>query len=280
MSNEAEDNVLFTSTQGAVRVLKINDPATRNSIGPEFFEAASQAISEANSQSGIGAVVIAGAGDFFSSGGNLKMLAQVGQRAPEERRARLELLHDLIRNIRKSPKPVIAAVEGGASGAGMSLALAADLLVAAHDAFFSAAYVKAGLTPDGGLTALLAESLPRQFATQLCLTGERVGAARLHELGVVNSLSEPGQALASAIELGQQLALGPERAIGRILGLCASAPHLDLKEQMDCEAQSMTDSLGDAEAAEGIAAVLARRSTDFVVLRQAESEATNRFGRA
>lgn len=267
MSHEPSSEVLITSTHGAVRVLTINDPATRNSIGPEFFQAASQALTEALESKDIGAIVIEGANNFFSSGGNLHALAEVGHSAPEIRRARLELLHDLIRAIRKSPKPVIAAVEGGAAGAGMSLALSTDLLVAANNAFFSAAYIKAGLTPDGGLTALLAESLPRQFATQLCLTGERVSATRMHELGVVNTLSEPGEALKTALAVGQALAQGPERATGRILGLCASAPHLSLEDQMDREADAMVQSLGDQEGVEGIAAVLGRRPTDFVSLR-------------
>lgn len=261
-------DVMLTRTEGAVLVLTINNPATRNSIGPEFFQAASGALAGATGDPAVGAVVIAGAGDFFSSGGNLNQLAATREITPEARRARLELLHGLIREIRRSPKPVITAVEGGAAGAGMSLALSGDLMVAARNAFFAASYVKAGLTPDGGLTSLLAESVPRQLLTQICLTGERVSAERMHALGVVTTLTEPGRAEAAAIEMGRQLAQGPERATGRILDLCRTAPVLPLEEQMDREARSMVASLGDPEAAEGIAAVLGRRSTDFVSLRR------------
>ncbi|MBO1267747.1 oxepin-CoA hydrolase, alternative type [Arthrobacter cavernae] len=259
--------VLLARNEGAALVLTINNPATRNSIGPEFFQAAREALNAAAADPVVGAIVFTGAGGFFSSGGNLNQLAATRELTAEARRARLELLHGLIRAIRNNPKPVIMAVEGGAAGAGMSLALAGDLLVAARNAFFAAAYIKAGLTPDGGLTALLAESVPRQFLTRMCLTGERVSAERMHALGVVGTLAEPGSAEAAAIGLARQLARGPERATARILGLCRTAPALPLDEQMEREAGSMVESLGDSEAVEGIAAVLGRRNPDFDALR-------------
>ncbi|MGO4611721.1 enoyl-CoA hydratase-related protein, partial [Variovorax sp. 2RAF20] len=82
----------------------------------------------------------------------------------------------LIRGIRDCGKPVIAAVEGGAAGAGLSMALACDMLVSARDAFYTVAYVKVGLTPDGGATAFLAEFVSRQVLTEMCLTGDRMTA--------------------------------------------------------------------------------------------------------
>ena len=260
-------DVLLARTDGPVLVLAINNPALRNAIGPEFFRAASTELARAAADSTVGAIVFTGAGGFFCSGGNLNDLAANRERGPEVRRERLELLHQTILDIRTSPKPVIMAVEGGATGAGMALALAGDLLVAARNAFFAASYIKAGLTPDGGLTALLAESMPRQALTHLCLTGERQGAERMHQWGVVTTLVEKGHAVDAAIELGRQLAAGPERATGRILGLCRDARMHTLAGQMEREADAMVASQGDDEAAEGIAAVLGRRDADFVSLR-------------
>lgn len=260
MNAAIRDQVMLSSRIDRVLQLRIHSPATRNSIGPAFFEAAGQALREAQDDPRIGAIVIAGHGDFFSSGGNLHQLAAMAGKTEPERLARLEIFHGLIRQIRRSGKPVIMAVEGGAAGAGMSLALSGDLLISSKGAFFTAAYVKAGLTPDGGLTALLSESLPRQLVTHLCLTGARISSERLHEMGVVNELSDPGEAVDRAMELGRRLAEGPARATARILQLCDSAVTADLDTQLGCEAELMVQSLGDPEAREGIARVLKPRA--------------------
>lgn len=271
-------DVLRVRTKERVMVMTINDPSTRNSIGPEFFHAAREALAEASVDPTVGAIVIVGAGGFFSSGGNLHRLAANREHDPAVRREGIDLLNDVILHIRQSPQPVITAVEGGAAGAGMALALAGDLLVAARDSFFAASYIKAGLTPDGGLTALLAESMPRQAITQLCLTGERIGAERMHGFGVVAAVAEPGRAEADAIDLGRRLAEGPARATGRILDLCRTAHTHGLAEQMEREAVAMVVSQGDVEAAEGICAVLERRRANFGSLPRdaAASADTNR----
>lgn len=260
-------DVLLARTEGHVLVLTINSPSTRNSIGPEFFQTLSRTLAATAGDPAVGAVVITGSDRFFCSGGNLHQLAGTRNLDAEARRSRIDLLHRMILDIRSFPKPVITAVEGGAAGAGLSLALAGDLLVAARNAFFSAAYIKAGLTPDGGLTALLAESVPRQALTQMCLTGERVGAERMHALGAVTALVEAGHAEAKAIELATKLARGPEHATERILGLCRTAHTQTLEAQLDDEAGAMVASMVDPEAVEGISAVLARRAADFTALR-------------
>ncbi|HJX79271.1 oxepin-CoA hydrolase, alternative type [Glutamicibacter sp.] len=268
MNSPTEPDVLLTETIGDVLVLSINSIATRNSVGPEFFRQAALSIKAAGASKSIGAIVLTGAGGFFSSGGNLKQLELIGQATAMVRRSRLELLHELIREIKSCPKPVIMAVEGGAAGAGMSLALAGDLLVSSNTAFFSAAYIKAGLSPDGGLTASLAQCLPRQLFTELCLLGQRIEAKRLYGLGVVNVLTEPGDAQRAAVALGKQLALGPQRATARILELCQSAIANSFEQQLEAEAHAMVASLVDTESSEGVAAVRERRRPDFRSLRR------------
>jgi len=166
--------VLLTRREGAVLVLSNNNPAARNALSPEFYAALTQALAQAQADPAVGAIVLTGEGGHFCSGGDLRQLARRRELPVEERRAKLEGLHDLIRAVRDCRKPVIAAVEGAAAGAGLSLALACDMLVAAKNAVFSVAYVKVGLTPDGGATAFLAEFVSRQVLTELCLTGERI----------------------------------------------------------------------------------------------------------
>ncbi|ABM43844.1 Enoyl-CoA hydratase/isomerase [Acidovorax sp. JS42] len=265
----APDGVLRTRREGAVLVLSHNNVAARNALSPAFYAAVTQALVDAVADPAIGAVVLTGEGGHFCAGGDLRQLAKRRELPIAERRAKLEGLHDLIRAVRDCPKPVIAAVEGAAAGAGLSLALACDMLVAAKNAVFSAAYVKVGLTPDGGATAFLAEFVSRQVLTELCLTGERISGERMHQLGPVNRLSEPGQALADAVALAAQVASGPAWTMARIKELCRAAPRTTLEQQLELEAQCMVRAQETAESREGIGAFLEKRAPDYTKLRGA-----------
>jgi len=258
---------LLVRTEGAVRILVNSNPAARNAITPALYDALPAALNEAAADPAIGAIVFAGDGDFFCAGGDLRQLATRRALPVEGRLEKIGRLHDLIRALRACPKPVIAAVEGGAAGAGMSMALACDMLVAAENAFFTMAYVKVGLSPDGGATAFLSEFLPRQQMMELCLLGERIPAERLHALGAVNRLVGRGAAVAEAVQLAERIAQGPANAAARIKHLCEHAGHASLDAQLDLEAQLMAQSQGDDEAQEGIKAFFEKRTPDFAALR-------------
>ncbi|MFT3721932.1 oxepin-CoA hydrolase, alternative type [Pseudorhodoferax sp.] len=259
---------LLSRREGAVLVLSNNNVAARNALSTEFYEALGAALREAAADPTVGAIVLTGEGGHFCAGGDLRQLATRRELLVVERVAKVEALHDMIRGVRDCPKPVVAAVEGAAAGAGLSLALACDMLVAARNAVFSVAYVKVGLTPDAGATAFLSEFVSRQVLTELCLTGERMSGERLHQLGPVNRLAEPGQALADAIALARQIADGPEHAMARIKRLCREAPRNTLEQQLDLEARCMLLSQETEESREGIAAFLGKRAADFTRLRQ------------
>ena len=259
---------ILARRDGAVQVLSFNNPAARNALTPEVYAALPAALAEAGRDPEVGAIVLTGVGSAFCAGGDLNRLAQRRAMTPPERRAGIESLHDMIRAIRDCSKPVIAAVEGAAAGAGLSIALACDMLAAARNASFSVAYIKVGLSPDGGATAFLSGLVSRQLLTELCLTGRPVTGERMHALGVANRLAEPGSALTEAIAMAQSLAAGPERAIARIKPLCRQAGENTLEAQLDLEAQYMTESLGDDESAEGIAAFFGKRPADFSALRR------------
>ncbi|RTD95928.1 enoyl-CoA hydratase [Variovorax atrisoli] len=262
-----DNKTILISQEGAVRILTNSNPASRNAITPTLYAELSAALVDAQADPETGAIVFTGAGDFFCSGGDLNLLAKRRELPASERRQILEGLNNLIRALRDCSKPVIAAVEGGAAGAGLSMALACDMLVSARDAFFTVAYVKVGLTPDGGATAFLSEFVSRQVLTEMCLTGDRMPAERLHALGAVNRLTDKGAALAEAIALAAKVANGPERASARIKSLCRQAHRATLEEQLDAEAVFMVESQADAEAAEGIGAFLGKRKADFAALR-------------
>ena len=249
-------HVLLIRREGAVLVLSNNNMAARNALSFEFYTAVTDALREAAIDPSIGAIVLTGEGGHFCSGGDLRQLAKRRELAVQERRVLLEGLHDLIRAVRDCPKPVIAAVEGAAAGAGLSLAMACDMLVAAKDAKFTVAYVKVGLTPDGGATAFLAEFVSRQVLTELCLTGAPLSGEQMHALGAVHRLVASGGALSTAS--------GPQQAMSRIKNLCRHAMRHYLEDQLELEAQSMVEAMGSVESMEGIDAFLNKRQPNYV----------------
>ncbi len=188
-------------------VLTLSNPGARNALHPDMYAAGIEALDSAERDPSIRAIVITGADNFFCAGGNLNRLLENRAKDPSVQAESIDLLGQWISALRLSSKPVIAAVDGAAAGAGFSLALACDLIVAADDAKFVMSYARVGLTPDGGGSWFLAQALPRQLATEVLIEGKPIGAARLHELGVVNKLAKAGAvrdtAVAWADELGK-----------------------------------------------------------------------------
>jgi len=168
-------------------------------------------------------------------------------------------LHGWIEAIRDCPKPVIAAVEGGAAGAGFSLALACDLIVAGASAKFLMAYVKAGLTPDAGASWFLTHALPRQLATEMLIEGKPVAASRLLELGIVNKVVPDGTVMDAALSWADELAQLSPNAVERIKSLVREAEGNALSRQLESEKLNFVESLYHEDALEGISAFLQKR---------------------
>lgn len=245
------------------RVIVLNgNTAKRGALSPELYAAIHEAVALAQ-EPRIRAVILTSEGDFFCAGGNLNVLIERRAMSEPDRRGKVDELHDLVRGIRDCPVPVIAAVEGGAAGAGLSLALASDFVVVAENAKFTAAYVKAGLVPDGGLTSAMARMLPRPLAMEMCLLGRAIPATRFAELGAVNVICPAGQAMAEAMLLADALAQGPRDAQGVIRGLVAQAYETTEARQLDAERDAMARAAGGDEAAEGIAAFLEKRKPRY-----------------
>jgi len=182
---------------------------------------------------------------------------------PKEQRARIDLLNAWIEKMRAFPKPVIAAVEGAAAGAGFALALACDLIVSARDARWLMAYVKIGANPDGGGSLFLCRGIPHQLAAELMLEGGLITADRLHGLGIVNRISEPGAALETAIAWATRLADGPTAAMGRIKDLIERAYGVPVQPHLTVEANYMNQSLYHPEGQEGVTAFMEKRKPNF-----------------
>ena len=247
---------LKRSSQGQTLVLTLSNPEQRNAMGPEIYVEGTEALNLAESSADIRTVVIVGEGQLFSAGGNLQRLQNNRQQAASVQGQSLEALHNWIEAIRTFPKPVIAAVEGAAAGAGFSLALACDFIVAAENAAFVMAYSNIALSPDGGASWSLTQALPRQLVTEMLMCGDRISAQRLHALGLVNRLTPPGAALDQALALATQLNDRAPNVLSSIKTLINEALDTPLPEQLNCERDHFVRNLHHANAGIGISAFL------------------------
>lgn len=249
----------IASSQGLTLVLTISNPEMRNALGPEMYAAGVEALNVAESNPEIRSVVITGEGSIFCAGGNLNRLLSNRRLPPDVQAQSIEGLNNWIEAIRTFPKPVVAAVEGPAAGAGFSLALACDLIVAASNAQFVMAYSSVALSPDGGSSWHLSRTMPRHMAAQIMLLGERVPATRLHEMGVVTHLSQPDQALADALSLCDKLNQRAPNSLSSIKDLVESASTQSLHQQLQQERDHFVRNLHHSNGEEGIRAFLEKR---------------------
>ncbi|MEP7301061.1 MAG: enoyl-CoA hydratase [Caldimonas sp.] len=254
---------LVTERRGATLVLTLSDPPTRNTLSTQAIAAGIEALGASESRDEIRAVILRGEGAHFCAGGNLQGLLERRAAGRDGQRRMLEHLHHLVAAIRAYPKPVIAAVEGAAAGAGFSLALACDLIVAAADARFVMSYGKVGLSPDGGATWSLARALPRALAQQMIWLAEPVSAQALHGHGVVASVVPAGSALDEALRLAGQLATLAPNAVASAKELLEQASGRSLADQLGAERDHFLDNLFHENGAEGLRAFFEKRAPRF-----------------
>lgn len=254
---------LLASRRDATLILTLSNPGAKNALHPDMYAAGVEALATAERDPDIRAIVITGADHFFCAGGNLNRLLENRAKDRTVQADSIDQLHGWIEAIRDCTKPVIAAVDGAAAGAGFSLALACDLVVAGQSAKFVMAYIKVGLTPDGGASWFLSQALPRQLASEILMEGKPVSAARLHQAGLVNRVVADQQALNAALDWSDELAAQSPHAIERIKSLLRDAPSHSLPTHFEAEKQSFVESLHHRDGLEGISAFLEKRKPHY-----------------
>ena len=247
---------LKSTSQGQTLVLTLSDPSLRNALGPEMYAAGIEALNAAETNPEIRSVIITGEGAHFCAGGNLNRLLGNRDKPREVQAQSIEGLHSWMEAIRTFPKPIIAAVEGAAAGAGFSLVLMCDLIVAARDSVFVMAYSSIGLSADGGGSWSLAQALPRQLASELLMLGERIGAERLQELGIVNRVVDSGNALEQALQLAERINARAPNAMSSVKELLNDAGTHNLTAHLAQERDHFVNNLHHANAGIGIRAFL------------------------
>ncbi len=254
---------LKSTTQGQTLVLTLSDPSMRNALGPEMYAAGIEALNVAETNPDVRSVIITGEGANFCAGGNLQRLLGNRDKPKDVQAQSIEGLHNWMEAIRTYPKPVIAAVEGAAAGAGFSLALMCDFIVAANDSIFVMAYSNIALSPDGGGSWNLTRALPRQLVSELLLLGERIGASRLHELGLVNRVVDSGTALEQALQLAERINARAPNAMGSIKELINDASTQNMTAHLMQERDHFVKNLHHANAGIGINAFLNKDKPEY-----------------
>jgi 2-(1,2-epoxy-1,2-dihydrophenyl)acetyl-CoA isomerase len=212
------------------------------------------------------AVILTGTGRAFCSGGDLREMKSMWEsegRIEAFLEAPLGALHELIRLIRETPIPFIAAVNGVCAGAGVNLAIACDIVIAAEDASFREAFVRIGLSPDCGGTFFLPRAIGEKLAAELFMTGDSITAQRALQIGMINSISAEGDLAADAGKLATKLAAGPTGSIGRIKRMLNATFSNDLTAQLALEHECQIESGKSEDFKEGVAAFFEKRPQNF-----------------
>jgi 2-(1,2-epoxy-1,2-dihydrophenyl)acetyl-CoA isomerase len=257
-----EDGVVSevqTERDGSVFRITLNRPEVFNAFNTALHAALATALKEAADPE-IRAVVLTGAGRGFCAGQDLTEFAEVA----EDIRERLEATyHPNIRAIRALEKPVLAAVNGPAAGAGLSLACACDLRIASDAATFVPGFVGIGLIPDSGGSYFVHRLLGNARAFEWMTSNRRLSAAEAHAWGLVSEVVEPDRLLARATEVAAVYAALPTRAIGMTKRLFDHADTATLEEQLALEAQLQQAATRTADFREGVNAFLEKRPPAF-----------------
>ncbi|MCA9519845.1 MAG: enoyl-CoA hydratase/isomerase family protein [Myxococcales bacterium] len=209
------------------------------------------------------AVLMRGEGRGFCAGGDVKAFGDLVEEGATVGRELPDYLHRALRAMRELPKPVLAAVHGPCAGAGFSLALASDLVIAADTAKFTLAYLALGTSPDGGSTWSLPRHVGLKRAMELFLSPVPLSAQQVAELGLVNRVVPAAELLGAARAWAFLLASGPTRAIARLKHLLTASSTHSLEQQLELESQLFAESTATADFAEGVRAFNSKRPPSF-----------------
>jgi 2-(1,2-epoxy-1,2-dihydrophenyl)acetyl-CoA isomerase len=254
----AYETIRHEMTDG-VSMITLNRPDSLNAMNGTMRRELLAAVTAAGRDETVRAVIITGAGRGFCSGADLRG----GPQEREFRRVIGDEYNPLITAIRKLPKPVIAAVNGVAAGAGASLAFAADLILAAEEARFIMAFVRIGLVPDSGATRTLVKALGRHAATSVIFSGEPLTARAAADAGLVAAVVPLAELREAASDLARRLAGGPTVALGYAKRLINQAEEATLADSLRGEADLQELAGRTQDHAEGVAAFAEKREPEF-----------------
>jgi|TARA_B110000116_G_C16658706_1_gene500711 2-(1,2-epoxy-1,2-dihydrophenyl)acetyl-CoA isomerase len=245
----------------------MNRPDARNALSMEMRTQLTDALHDIEQDSSIRCVVLKGAGDHFMAGGDIKGMGETIKKSPKEIRKefmlRIHDLHPIMFAMRRMPKPIIASCRGAAAGAGVSLAIACDLVIASEDAFFTLAYCKIGTSPDGSSSFHLPRAVGIKKAMEIALLGDRFSAQTAKDIGMINFVVPDSELDAETDKLTSRLAEGPTHVYGNTKALFYRSLESEFESQLQAEAEYFSDCASRADFREGITAFIEKRTPKF-----------------
>jgi 2-(1,2-epoxy-1,2-dihydrophenyl)acetyl-CoA isomerase len=251
-------------TEAGVARIALNRPEALNAWTRQLGEDLNSALDRAAEDPEVRAIVLTGEGRAFSSGADLKQGGELGTDGKPDVRTRLGAVYNpIILGVRTIPKPVIAAVNGPAVGIGCSLALAADLIIAAESAYFLMAFVNIGLGLDGGASMTLPARVGHARAFEIAYLGERIPASQALEWGLINCVASDAEFGDQVDALAQKLAAGPPGSYANIKRTINDREYDGFEQLLELEAELQQERAVSADFMEGVVAFMEKRPAKF-----------------
>lgn len=253
---------ILYQVEDRVATITLNRPDALNATTDQLYEEFAVAIEKARDDDGVGAVILTGAGRGFCAGADVKAM-KTGMALLDRRARHRWILRDVLLPLVNLEKPVIAAVNGAAAGAGFNIALAADMIIASEKAMFTQIFRRMALVPDLGGLYLLPRVVGLNKAKELCFTAKKISAHEAVELGIVNHVVPADELLSAARELAVDIANGPPTALAMMKTLLNKSSNSTIEQMLEYESYAQTVAYTTEEHLEGVAAFREKRAPDF-----------------
>ena len=258
------DSCVLLVHSGPIAEIRLNRPGQGNAIDMSMARGLAAAALECETDTSIRCVMVTGEGRLFCAGGDLGAFRSAGAQIADYLSELAGTLHSALASLARMQKPLLTLVNGPAAGAGLSLALAGDLVLAARSAHFTCAYTGIGLTPDGGMTWVLPRLVGIRKSQEMLLTNRRVDSIEAERMGLITRVIDDPLLAAEGAKMASVLARSATRSLGATRALLLQSFDSSYASQLEREARAIVAASGTAESREGIAAFAAKRPANFI----------------